>query len=224
MPNGVYDNHPLGVFYSAPNWYIFHEDRTPIQSGAAFNVILAAGDGGFVQVATSANTHSNDTLIDDPGLNGQPGARLFVTPDWNPDGNLRGVYNDHPLGVGYNRLVGRWYIFNQDGAPIPSGSAFNVQSFGPSLYDIAVGTHYATSANSYGDYTVIDNPYSGSATPDALVWVTSEFIPSLTLGGSGVSDAHTIGVFYDGSHWCIFHQDGTPIPNGAAFLYQISFP
>ena len=126
------DNHPFGVFYSAPYWYIFHEDDTPILPGDNFNVLWdkLAYDGGtygvFVQAATSANSFSDYTTIDAPSLDNQPNRRLLVTPNWNP-GGAPGVYNNHPIGVFYDTYTGHWCIFNEDRAPIQPGTFFNVK-------------------------------------------------------------------------------------------------
>lgn len=216
---GVYDNHPIGVFYSAPYWYIFNEDFAPIPNGAAYNVNL--GTGFFVQTATSANSSSNATYIDQPGLNGQSGAQLIITPNWNPGGSIWGVRNAHPVGVGYNLFLGRWYIFNQDGASMPTGASFNVVWFPNSTPFVL--QHQATSTNSLGDFTVLDEPYSGSNDPGSFVWVTSDIIPNSLVGHGAVYEDHNLGVFYNGSHWCIFNQDGAPIPSGATFFVYIFY-
>jgi hypothetical protein len=42
-PNGtgnIYNNHPIGVWYTGSNWAIFNEDLTAIPAGAAFNVLI----------------------------------------------------------------------------------------------------------------------------------------------------------------------------------------
>lgn len=35
---GVYDNHPIGVWYTGTRWAIFNEDLAAIPNGASFNV------------------------------------------------------------------------------------------------------------------------------------------------------------------------------------------
>jgi hypothetical protein len=39
---------------------------------------------------------------------------------------LGGVYNAHNIGVWYDSSLDQWSIFNQDGANMPDGAAFNV--------------------------------------------------------------------------------------------------
>jgi hypothetical protein len=41
-PNGVFDNHPLGLWYDSLTglWVVYHEDLTPIQIGETFNFFI----------------------------------------------------------------------------------------------------------------------------------------------------------------------------------------
>ena len=71
----------------------------------------------------------NSTYLDDPLTDGHPDAVLSVTQNWNPGGGT-GVYNDHPISVVFGQDVQKWAIYNQDGAPIPNGAAFNVDVSG----------------------------------------------------------------------------------------------
>ena len=50
---------------------------------------------------------------------------MSVTQNWNPGGG-RGVYNDHPVGVFYDKKAQQWAVYNLDGAPMPDGAAFNI--------------------------------------------------------------------------------------------------
>ena len=79
----------------------------------------------FVPHATHENTSENSTYLDAPPTEGNPNAVLVVTHNWNPGGSP-GKYNDHPIGVWYDRDRGKWAIFNQDRAAMPVGADFNV--------------------------------------------------------------------------------------------------
>lgn len=198
--------------------------------GAAFNVYGEVSSDSatcpgpaFVQTATSANTTSGDTYIDNSGLDGQSGFILQVTQNITPGGG-GGVFDPHPIGVGYNTFRERWYIFNQDGTPIPTGASFNVgwvtndlNALGPPFYGYS-GVLQATTTNSLGAYVVINDP-SLNDLPNAEVWVTADFVSNPEIAGSGVYENHNLGVFYIGGRWCIVNQDGTPMPNGATFFY-----
>ncbi|MFN2270029.1 MAG: hypothetical protein ACK2US_04275, partial [Anaerolineae bacterium] len=58
--------------------------------------------------------------------NKTPSALVFATQNWNPGGGLGGTYNAHPVGMWYSVAAGRWAVFNEDGAAMPAGAAFNV--------------------------------------------------------------------------------------------------
>lgn len=82
-------------------------------------------DSVFVHRATPESISSNSTYLDNRLINGNAGAILSVTQNWNPEGD-GGTYNDHSVGVWYDDAAARWAIFNEDRAPMPEGAAFNV--------------------------------------------------------------------------------------------------
>ena len=84
-----------------------------------------AKGASFVHRATDGNSRGDYTYLDDPLTNGEPGAVVLVTQNWNPGGGP-GVYNDHPVGLLYDEDVQKWAIENRDGARMPDGAAFNV--------------------------------------------------------------------------------------------------
>lgn len=75
--------------------------------------------------------------------------------------------------------------------------------------------HTATSANTSGDYTLIDNPVSNN-NPNAIVFATANWNPGGTYTGF---DNHQVGVWYDAfaGKWGIFNEDATAMPVGASF-------
>jgi hypothetical protein len=123
----AYD-HNIGVWYEGADekkWAIFNQDRAAVPAGTTFEVVVPPASQSFVHHATFDNTVGNSTYLDDPLTDGKPNAVLSVTQNWNPGGG-RGIYNNHPVSVVYDRDVQKWAIYNQDGAPIPNGAAFNV--------------------------------------------------------------------------------------------------
>lgn len=113
--------------------YSFYQDYHSPDSGQAS---LAESSGAatestvpfdytFVHRAGPGNISANSTYIDDPPLNGNPDAIVFITQSWNPGGGS-GTYNDHPVGVWYDAIRDQWAIFNQDRAAMPRGAAFSV--------------------------------------------------------------------------------------------------
>jgi hypothetical protein len=214
---GVYDNHPIGVFYTGTQWAIFNQDLTAIPVGAAFNVIIpTAAAGVFVHTANVGNSSGDLTTIDNVLTNGNPNALVFVTQNWNP-GGVGGTYNSHPIGAYYDGS--KWGIFNQDLAVMPAGAAFNVTIL---TAGTGIFVHTATAGNSAGDYTNIDNPLT-NGNPNAIVFVTPNRDPG---GVGGTPNNHNIGVWYNStaSKWAIFNQDLTAIPVNAAFNVLVLVP
>jgi hypothetical protein len=125
-PSGSYERN-IGVWYvpGENKWSIFNQDLAAVPAGATFEVIVPPADEGFVHRAGPADIFGNVTYLDDPLLNGGPDADVSVTPNWNPGGD-GGVYNDHPVGVLYDEDAGMWLVYNEDGARMPEGAAFNV--------------------------------------------------------------------------------------------------
>ncbi|GIV62945.1 MAG: hypothetical protein KatS3mg045_0284 [Bellilinea sp.] len=166
----------------------------------------------FLHTATVTNITDNYTVIDHPFLNNNPNAVFIVTPNWNP-GGIGGTYNDHPIGVWYNTLTGKWSIFNQDLAAMPDGADFNVL-IPPQDADVFVQT--ATTANIAGNLTFIDHPLLND-NPNAVFFVTPNWNPG--GGTTGTYNNHAIGVYYDNlvGQWSIFNQESAAMPVGADF-------
>ena len=132
-------------------------------------------------------------------------------------GNAGDATYEHNIGVWYEGAnEKKWVIFNQDGAAIPGGAAFEVvvppasQSF----------VHQAVPGNTISNSTYLDNPLTNGE-PNAALSVTQNWNPG---GGSGVYNDHPIGVVYDQDvqKWAIYIRDGTLMPNGAAFNVAVS--
>jgi hypothetical protein len=172
----------------------------------------------FVHTAAVGNIISNWTLIDNPLINGDPNAIIFVTQNWNPGGE-GDVYNDKSIGVWYDDVFEQWAVFNQDESPMPEGAAFNVLI--PDA-DLSVFVHTASVANIAGNWTDIDHPLTNN-NPDALVFVTQNWNPG-NVGGT--YNDHPIGVWYNNltDKWSIFNQDIANMPSGAAFNVLVSDP
>jgi len=170
----------------------------------------------FTHTATDANSRGDYTYISDPAIDGDPNAVVLVVPSTDR-GNARGSSYDHNIGVWYEGVnEKKWAIFNQDRAAIPGGAAFEVvvppasQSF----------VHYAVPDNTISNTSYLDNPLTNGE-PNAGLSVTQNWNPG---GGRGVYNDHPIGLVYDQDvqKWAIYNQEGTPMPNGAAFNVAVS--
>lgn len=126
-PKGAYDRN-IGVWYEAGKrrWAIFNQDRASVAPGSTFEVVVPEESERFVHTYAKADDTSSDkTYLDDPLVNDKPDADVSVTQNWNPGGG-GGVYNDHPVDARYDADRGRWVVFNEDGADLSDGVAFNV--------------------------------------------------------------------------------------------------
>lgn len=166
---------------------------------------VAAAQQKLQHTATAANTSANSTYIDAPGLNGNPGAVIIVEND-----AATAKLNPHAVGVWYDGS--KWAIFNQDRATMPTGISFSI------TWKNADGTAFfqkATAANLGKGLLVIDHP-SLNNNPAAAFYASQVWNPG---GGNGVYNNSGIDVFYDKTtaKWLVKNQDGTAVPEGAAF-------
>jgi len=208
---GTGDDHPIAAFYDGNQWAIINQGPTDVPLGASFNVlVLVPRSDIFVHTASAGNGGGIEpnTAIDNALTNGHPNAIVFTTPNLNPGGGS-GTYHNLNIGVWYNGS--QWAIFNQDhNTFMRVGEAFNVLVPNP---DTSVFVHKATAANILSHSTIIDYPLT-NGNPNAIIFVT----PNLNPGGVvGMYDDRPIGVFYDGSKWRIYNEDGSAMPVGAAF-------
>jgi hypothetical protein len=100
--------------------------------GAAFNVHVAEPHWptAFVHVADASTIVGNSSYLDNGLTNHNPSIRLLATQNWQPGG----VYNDQAIGVWYDTSRDMWAVFNQDGANMPEGAAFNVIVMGYQVF------------------------------------------------------------------------------------------
>jgi hypothetical protein len=121
--NGVYDTAHVGIWYDQSNakWSVYNENgSTALKPNSTYNIFVPnAGTSYFKHVATS---NYYITYLDNPLLNGNPDAKIFVVHD----------YTNSPSNYGYiNRELGVWYdgsawtIYNDD----PSDTLFNGATF-----------------------------------------------------------------------------------------------
>jgi hypothetical protein len=75
----------------------------------------------------------------------------------------------------------------------------------------------ATAQNVAGDYMTLDNALL-NGNPSASVYVTPLY------GATSLYENHAIGVWYTGSRWAIFSEDGAPMQVGETFDVSLTFP
>lgn len=166
-----------------------------------------------LQHTTTATTISgNSSFLDVAGLNNNPTAVIIV----EYDAATRSA-NPHPVGVWYNGS--KWAIFNQDRAPMPAGLNFSV------TWKNADETAFfvrARGTNSNKGKLLINHPQLNNK-PDAAFYASQVWNPD---AASGVYNNADITVAYDAAtgYWYLKNQNGTMLPDGAAFNILISKP
>jgi hypothetical protein len=179
-------------------------------------VAAEAAGPRFPHQANAANIDGNSTRIDHFDANDNPNALIFVTPvvvGFGPEG----VRNSHFLGVRYEG--NRWYIYNQDEAPMPAGALFSVHvhprpesgEFLPATFLL----HRAAGANISDNRTILDHWHLNGRS-DLSPQLTSNRSPG---GEEGIDSNLPVGFDYDQQlgRWLIVNMDGTPMRSGAAF-------
>jgi hypothetical protein len=207
---GIYNNHPIGVWYDGSHWAVFNQDLAAMTTNAHFNIsILRYRTDLAVHTATAGNTSGDYTLADLPSANGNQSAIVLATQNWNP-GGAGGTYNNHEIGVWYSTSDSKWGPFNEDVATMSTGPSFDMLVTGPTTVSFL---HTASPSNSSGDFTLIDNPATNGK-PNAVVMVVPNWNPT---SSSGVYSNHVEGVYYTGSQWAVFNQDLSGVPNGSSY-------
>jgi hypothetical protein len=207
--SGIYNEHPIGVWYDEGKWTVFTQDLTPMPVGAAFTIRVG---GGFRHHVTASNSLGIATTIDNPLTNNNPNAILLVTLLWDTLDSP--VYVNHNIGVLYSPAVEKWTITLAELDQMPEGASFNVL-VGKGL------VHTAGEQNTIGNRTLIDSQLTNGR-PEAKLLVT--YNVSATSNPDAPVNDHPIGVFYDGQRWSIANQDQVDIANGAAFNVFVANP
>ncbi len=212
---GVYNAHPIGLWFSssAGRWAVMNLDYASMPLGARFVVKSATTrDSAFqsaVHRAATSNVAGNVTYLDTPFTNGHPYMQLQVTSVLNPGGGAGGVYNAHALGVWYDGGRQRWAIYNQDGAAMPAGAAFHVET---SFHAHELAT-VSTTNRGGAHWFYVDSPYANGF-PGAKLLVTARYEDSTRQYVRS-----PVGVFYVAwaGKWAIFTEDGSELRVGSMF-------
>lgn len=173
----------------------------------------------FVWTATNSNTSGDSSFISNGATNSSPGDLLFVTPNWNPTGLCGCSYETAPIGVRYDTSTSRWAVFREDGQIMPANEGYNVLVVPPNKGGSSVFVQTSTSANTTGDYTLINDPLTNGQ-PTAKLLITQDWNPG---GTGGAYNPHNVGVWYDSAagEWGIFNEDLASMPLGVSFNVMV---
>lgn len=218
--NPVFNPHPIGVWYDGTDWNIYNEDGAAMELGAQFNVrpdgFDIAGDNP-IHTNTTTNTFLNFSLFNEVFVPWVASTMVTLTHNWNPpEAEGSRVLLPHNLGVWFNGSV--WSVFNQDMASMPVNAKFNLRSFG--YQGEGAFIHTATSANTSGSFTTIDNVDTNHQ-PNAILIVTPNWNP---IGAPATYYDVPYGVQWNGTGWTVRSLDGQSIPLGASFNVYVPKP
>lgn len=134
-PDGLLRTSPLLDFYgpyytrydaAAGDWRIVNPYAYYPDVLSHHVLIERPGGGAFRHVTTAANTLSNSSYLDHPDANGNPQARVFVTPH-HAGPTAPTTAHPHHVGVFWDAFAGRWAVYNEDRAPMALGMQFDVK-------------------------------------------------------------------------------------------------
>jgi hypothetical protein len=119
--------HPIGAYYMyLKKWSIFNLDGVGISEGAKYKVEYFANSGPdrFVYTVPRQVHLSDIPYIDREGLNGNPNAQVRLFPTSSPTHGA--LYNRDDVKAEYDSKVGKWYVANVNGKPVPWEAVYNV--------------------------------------------------------------------------------------------------
>ncbi|HEX4086449.1 MAG TPA: hypothetical protein VHY22_16150 [Chthoniobacteraceae bacterium] len=220
-PTDVYNDAPVGVMYvgSLKKWEIFNEDNSDIPLGASFNVLISTT--AFQVNANATNSEADWTFFSQEKKN--PKALLLLTHEANPAQTLSDpLYTDNNLGVWYygdsNSTapdINKWAVYNEDeSSPLPV--AYNLADVTKDHGAFIVTT---STSNATANYVIFDNAVTDGDS-NAVVFVTHIYNPPNSTPNY-LNDP--VGVWYNGSYWTIFTEDGSEMPAGINFVVD-AFP
>lgn len=123
--------HAVGVWYTGSKWAIFNEDKTSMPPGITFSIAWKNPDAtAFYQKSSVSNLFNGKMSLNQSTLQNNPGARIYVTQNWNP-GVKAGVYNPEDIMVTYDNTRRIWEVKNTNESDIPVGAAFNILVLNP---------------------------------------------------------------------------------------------
>lgn len=161
----------------------------------------------YIHVSNTATISGNSTIIDNTNTNGNPNAKIFVTPEYNG--------SNKNIGVWYNSSTQKWAIFNQDLTAINPNTRYYIVIENTNAF-----VHQSNTSNTTYNYTNINHPIANN-NPNAKVFVTQRW--NYAGANSGYNN-RAIGVWYNASvgKWAIYNEDQASMGNGLEFNVLVS--
>jgi len=133
--NGIYDTAHVGIWYDhyTDKWAIYNENKLDsLKVNSTYNIFIPdAGTTAYKHVATDNYYTTN---LDNPLLNDNPDAMIFVVHDYTNSPGNEGYINDE-IGVWYDGS--NWTIYNENIDTLFPGATFNVLIVKPLVTSVA---------------------------------------------------------------------------------------
>ena len=173
----------------------------------------------FTLTATPGNIAVQAAVIDNYATDGQPGALVFATPNYDV-GGICGCQDstptNTPIGVAFiPGTPGHWAVFHEDNTAMNANEQYNVLVVPQAMPNVF---RKATSAaTDSGDSSYFSSPLTNN-NPNAKILISQVYNTKNTLG-PGFYNNHNVGVWYDASvkEWAIYEEDGSTMPAGLHF-------
>jgi type VI secretion system secreted protein Hcp len=177
-------------------------------------LLIGQAQQQFTITSSRANNYCNGTctLFDNPDLNNNPAAVIFITPVAVNGINL----NPHPICAYYNGK--QWSVMNADNSTMPPGAQFSVQYYAKP--DNGHFVHVVTKENLVKNISYINNP-ALNGNPKAQIQFIQNASPNIR-GGS--INKNEIKFQYDevAGKWYITNSNSNTLDNAAGYNISIS--
>ncbi|HEY3268393.1 MAG TPA: hypothetical protein VGM37_15850 [Armatimonadota bacterium] len=118
----AYNPSPVGLIFdtTAPQpWYAYNESGTAMASGEPFFYMDAGASGGRAFHYAYNDYFGYGVYLDDPRLNGNPGATVIAQHGY------QSAINASAVGVWYDFIAGKWIAYNETRGPLATGEAIH---------------------------------------------------------------------------------------------------
>jgi hypothetical protein len=216
-PDGVYNNNVTGVFYSnfIQRWTIFNENQNPIVNLSAYNVYVESGNQAFIHIADESNIGVNgdyDSVIDNPLMNGNPGANAVFSNYFNPFE----IYNNKNFGLWYDESLERWIISESNAIAITLQTAFFFVGGENKNQDVIAFSYEAVPSDISPEVMRINHPYLNN-NPDAIFVISHNWGVTGDTSNVNVTIPVTVSYWDWDNRWYILSEDSSNFEVGTKF-------
>jgi len=197
------------------NFYTSFNDRMTIMNNG-FVGINTTNPVAQLHVVKGVGNGASDNYGGDPAIIADisSGDGVYV---YDTDSDGYAVWATATSGIGVDAVASTGTAVlasSSSGSALTIGSgSIHVSGASTNSTSTAAFTQVATAGNISGDGTIINNTLC-NGDPNAILIITPNWNPH---GGPAYNWNRVVGVWYDGSNWLIFNEDGTAMPAGPAF-------